>query len=83
MSARVQPAVFGRRITIFYCRTCSVLFGKTVSVMVGEAQAEGRWYGALSAAFIDWLLRDPGHCANQLIYYRRSRRLPFALCERC
>lgn len=76
MSARVQPVAFGRRVTAFYCRACHVFFGKTLSVMVGEADAGGFWYGAPAAAFIDWLLRDPGHCANQLVYYRRSRRLP-------
>lgn len=75
MSAKVQPVAFGRRITAFYCRACHVFFGKTLSVMVGEADAGGLWYGASAAAFIDWLLRDPGHCANQLVYYRRSRRL--------
>lgn len=52
-----------------------MLFGKTISVMAGEADAQGRWYGAPGAALIDWLLRDPDHCANQLVYYRRSLRL--------
>lgn len=78
MPSTVQPVRFARRVTIFYCSSCHLLFGKTISVMAGEANAAGRWYGGPSAAFIDWLLRDPDHCANQLIYYRRLRRPPAA-----
>lgn len=76
MSARSQRVAFARGITVFYCRACHALFGKTLSVMIGEADAAGRWHGAAGAAFVDRLLRDPGHCAKQLVHYRRARRLP-------
>jgi hypothetical protein len=79
MPAKSQPAGFARRVTIFYCRSCHALFGKTISVMAGEAEAAGRWYGAPGAALIDWLLREPDHCASQLIYYRRARRLDVSI----
>ena len=49
-----------------YCRTCQVLFGKTLSLMAGEAEQEGRWYGRPCCAFINWLLRDADHCENEL-----------------
>lgn len=78
MPVKVQQVAFGRRVTIFYCRSCEAVFGKTISVMIGEAVVAGRWYGGPSAVFIDWLLRDPEHCANQLVYYRRARRLDSA-----
>lgn len=61
-----RPRVLAPQIVRFYCRTCSMLFGKTISLMAGEAQALGRWYGSPSASFINWLLRDPDHCENEL-----------------
>lgn len=75
MHIEVRNKTFPRQVTIAYCTTCHALFGKTVSVIAGEAEAEGRWYGTPLAAFIDWLLREPRHCASQLIYYRRLNRL--------
>lgn len=54
---------------------CYAIFGKTISVIAGEVEADGRWYGAILVLFIDWLLREPDHCANQLVYRRRLNRL--------
>jgi hypothetical protein len=34
--------------------------------MAGEAQALGKWYGGPCSRFINWLLRDPEHCTNEL-----------------
>jgi hypothetical protein len=58
--------VFTPRVARVYCRTCRTLFGETLSFMAGEAQAEGKWYGGPSTQFINWLLRDPKHCENEL-----------------
>ena len=63
---RPRTAGFYRHVTRVYCRACRALFGKTLSLMAGEAEAQGRWYGALCRRFIDWLLRDPGHCETEL-----------------
>lgn len=60
----------GRRVIVFYCRSCHRLFGKTISVMLGEAEEQGRWYGYTSCIFINWLLRDPNHCQNELHHFR-------------
>ncbi len=51
---------------LLYCRTCNLIFGKTLSVMAGEADAQGKWYGYSCCIFINWLLRDPKHCVNEL-----------------
>lgn len=75
MHAKPRPIRFPRHVAVAYCTACHTLFGKTISVMAGEALEDGRWYGRPGAAFIDWLLRDPGHCANQLVYYRRLHRV--------
>lgn len=74
MLAQARKFIFTRQVSTAYCRTCQALFGKTISVMAGEAAAEARWYGPASATFIDWLLAEPNHCANQLIYYTRKNR---------
>lgn len=71
MPSQVQPprllaSDFGQHVALLYCRTCRRLFGKTLSLMVGEAQALGRWYGSPCARFINWLLQDPEHCENEL-----------------
>ncbi len=60
----------GRQVIVFYCRSCHRLFGKTISVMLGEAEEQGRWYGYTSCIFINWLLRDPNHCQNELNDFR-------------
>ena len=54
------------RLFIVYCRTCNLLFGKTISVMAGEAREQERWCGQLLCVAIDWVLRDPNHCAQEL-----------------
>jgi len=63
---------FEKHVRIVYCETCTVLFGKTLSVMAGEAQHEGRWYGRSCCIAINWLLRDPDHCVNELKDFRNE-----------
>jgi len=75
MQVKTRPIRFPRHVAVAYCTACHALFGKTLSVMAGEAHADGRWYGQFCTIFIDWLLRDPDHCANQLLYYRRLNRV--------
>ena len=65
-TARPQSQGFYRQFVRVYCRTCRALFGKTLSFMAGEAHALGRWYGGPCSRFINWLLRDPEHCENEL-----------------
>ena len=55
-----------RQVILLYCRACNMLFGKTISVIAGESEEQGKWYGCLCYIFINWLLRDPKHCANEL-----------------
>lgn len=74
MLTQVRKLIFSKRVATAYCTTCHALFGKTISVMAGEAGAEGRWYGGICIRFIDWLLAEPNHCANQFIYYTRLNR---------
>ncbi len=50
----------------FYCLSCRALFGKTLSLMAAEANQHGKWHGGACCQFINWLLRDPLHCANEL-----------------
>ncbi len=57
---------FDQRIVWAYGWTCRLLFGKTLSVMAGEAQAQGRWMGCICARSINWLLRDPEHCESEV-----------------
>ncbi|MHA1164941.1 MAG: hypothetical protein ACTSP0_05085 [Alphaproteobacteria bacterium] len=64
--SRPRNRGFYRHAVRFYCRTCGALFGKTLSFMAGEAHALGKWYGGPCCQFINWLLRDPMHCANEL-----------------
>lgn len=75
MLMQARKLIFNKRVTNAYCMTCHATFGKTISVMAGEAEEAGIWYGKLGARFIDWLLSEPHHCANQLFYYRRLHRL--------
>ena len=63
---RARASGFYLRVAPVYCRACRALFGKTLSFMAGEAEALGKWYGRPCCSFINWLLRDPGHCANEL-----------------
>jgi len=65
-TSRPQPLGFYRQFVRFYCLVCRALFGKTLSFMAGEAEELGKWHGALSCRFINWLLRDPEHCANEI-----------------
>jgi len=65
-TSRPRASGFYRHVARVYCRACRALFGKTLSLMAGEAEAQGRWYGRPCCSFIDWLLRDPYHCANEL-----------------
>ena len=65
-TSRPKPQGFYRHIVRFYCRSCRALFGKTLSLMAGEAEQDGRWYGGYCCRFINRLLRDPEHCANEL-----------------
>lgn len=65
---------FGDQAFLFYCKTCHLFFGKTFSVMAGEAEEQGKWYGLLYCASIDWLLRDPRHCQNELQAHRAHIR---------
>ena len=58
--------VLERQLILLYCGTCYLLFGKTISVMAGEAEAQEKWYGYSCCIFINWLLRDPKHCVNEL-----------------
>jgi len=55
-----------RRLIVVYCRVCERMFGKTISVMAGEAEQNGRWYGPTLCLTINWVLRDPDHCAQHL-----------------
>ena len=55
----------GRKLYLAYCAICQKLFGRTFSVMAGEAQDKGYWLGSAACVFIDLLLRDPGHCENE------------------
>ena len=57
---------FEQQVILLYCGTCYLLFGKTISVMAGEAEEQGKWYGFFCCIFINWLLRDPKHCVNEL-----------------
>lgn len=71
MATQIQPPRprargFWQLFVRFYCRSCLALFGKTLSFMAGEAHALGKWYGRPCARFINWLLRDPLHCENEL-----------------
>ncbi len=75
MVVKVQKSKLPRKVTDAYCKACYALFGKTLSVMAGEALMEERWYGIASVTFIDWLLGEPYHCAMQLVYFRRRNRL--------
>lgn len=75
MRTAVQARNFPRNVTVAYCTACHALFGKTISVIAGEAEARGVWYGLMLASAIDAFLREPDHCANQLVYYRRLNRL--------
>jgi len=61
-----RARVFTPHVARVYCRACGALFGKTLSFMAGEAHALGKWYGGPSTQFINWLLRDPMHCENEL-----------------
>lgn len=63
---RPRALGFEQKIVRLYCRACRLIFGKTLSVMAGEAEAQGKWYGRTCSQFIDWLLRDPGHCEKEL-----------------
>lgn len=72
MQTQVQSFDFGKQVTVIYSATCHSLFGKTISVMAGEAQAQGRWYGPPCCIVINWLLRDSMHCANELNDYMNS-----------
>ena len=65
-TARPQARGLWLHVARVYCRTCRALFGKTLSFMAGEAQQQGKWYGGPCSKFINWLLRDPEHCANEL-----------------
>ena len=71
MPTQAQPprpltSDLGQHVARFYCRTSRRLFGKTLSLMAGEAHAMGRWYGGPCTWFINRLLRDPMHCENEL-----------------
>lgn len=72
MQTQLQSVPIGKPVTVVYSATCYFLFGKTISVMVGEAYELGCWYGPPSAAAINWLLRDPDHCASQLEDYWKT-----------
>lgn len=75
MFTKIRKVIFCKAVATTYCRTCHAVFGKTISVMAGEAGAENRWYGPAATAFIDRLLAEPNHCTNQFIYFtRKSRR---------
>jgi len=74
MLTQIRRLIFCKTVTTTYCRTCHAVFGKTISVMAGEAGAKDRWYGLAAITFIDWLLAEPNHCANQFIYYTRLNR---------
>jgi hypothetical protein len=65
-TSRPQASGFYRQFVRFYCLVCRALFGKTLSFMAGEAQQQGKWYGSPCSTFINWLLRDPEHCSNEL-----------------
>ena len=54
------------RLFQHYCSICNRLFGKTFSVMAGDAAERGKWYGRVFSGAINWLLREPGHCAEEL-----------------
>jgi hypothetical protein len=74
MMSYARRLILSRQVVSAYCLACHRLFGKTISVMAGEAGEARRWYGRASVAFIDWLLDEPHHCATQLVYYRRLER---------
>lgn len=74
MLRQVRKVIYSRQVATAYCMTCHAVFGKTFSVMAGEAGANGRWYGLVCARVIDALLAEPDHCANQFIYYTRKNR---------
>ena len=69
MQIEFQQSAIGRPVTVVYSATCYLLFGKTISVMAGEAAEFGYWYGSLFSLAINWLLRDPAHCVNELNDY--------------
>ena len=37
---------------------------ETISGWMGRAAADGYWWGIGGARFINWLFRNPGHCAE-------------------
>ncbi len=61
-----QTQGFEQQIVILYGWTCRQLFGKTLSVMAGQAEEQGKWYGCHCCIFVNFLLRDPRHCADEL-----------------
>ena len=63
---RPRAFSFERQLVWVYGWTCRLLFGKTLSVMAGEAERQGKWYGCPCTHFINWLLCDPCHCENEL-----------------
>lgn len=69
MQTEFHQSTIGRPVTVVYSATCYLLFGKTISVMAGEAAEFGYWYGESCCEVINWLLRDPQHCVNELIDY--------------
>jgi hypothetical protein len=45
---------------------------ETISHRVARAQARGVWWGGGAAKFVNWVMRDPQHCASVLVHPNRA-----------